>query len=182
MSGALDPGSRHYARIAAKPRKQGRKHYPQSPCRLCAIGRRTFAPRCKQNLPFCTDGDRQLMILVMQTKLAGASRDCGHFIRETEARDTRETDYYPRHRIGMRVNSGDRRCRGPLAAMHYRTTAGACLPSGCTVSFIPVSVQHATVVLAVLLLYSPGGAGMRGPAWPTSRRSRNSGSSRRVLK
>ena len=29
-----DPGSRPYARITAKPRKPGRKHYPQSPCRI----------------------------------------------------------------------------------------------------------------------------------------------------
>ena len=33
-----DPGHRPYARITAKPRKQGRKHYPHPPCRLWAVG------------------------------------------------------------------------------------------------------------------------------------------------
>ena len=31
-----DPGSRPYARIQSKPGKPGRKHYPQSPCRIGA--------------------------------------------------------------------------------------------------------------------------------------------------
>jgi hypothetical protein len=31
-----DPGLRPCARTTAKPRKQGRKHYPQSPCRRAA--------------------------------------------------------------------------------------------------------------------------------------------------
>jgi Recombinase zinc beta ribbon domain len=37
-SGRVIAGPRPYARITAKPRKPGRKHYPQSPCRIGAAG------------------------------------------------------------------------------------------------------------------------------------------------
>src|SRR6266568_5439349 len=35
-----DPGPRPYARTTTKPGKQGRKHYPHSPCRIFAVDAR----------------------------------------------------------------------------------------------------------------------------------------------
>jgi len=48
-----DPGSRPYVHTTAKPCKPGRKHYPQSPCRLGAAFRRARLPqRAVQNCQF----------------------------------------------------------------------------------------------------------------------------------
>jgi hypothetical protein len=55
-----DPGPRPYARTQSKPGKPGRKHYPQSPCRLCSVGCCVCCSRARvQNIQFCTHAGQQ---------------------------------------------------------------------------------------------------------------------------